>query len=147
MHVRYPNSYLTFVIALVVGAQGVVALLHWPALGQSASVPPPRPEPSDRELARQARSKDEATRQRAVGLLLRRLKPGMTRDQVEALLGPPDGRLIDLAPLGSDDMVGAEYIRRLPGNDYAEMMAVDYDTRHKPWRVVRVSGPHHPAGG
>jgi hypothetical protein len=105
------------------------------ALG--APVPPPKGVPDVSELSRQARSKDKATRERAVGHLLKRLKKGMTRAQVEDLIGPPHRPLDErFAELGETE--DAVYYARFPGDPEFHLMYVQYDTRKRPWRFVKV---------
>jgi hypothetical protein len=99
--------------------------------------------PNIEALIRQARSRDEATRERAVGRLLPLLKPGMSREQVEAWLGPPS-LVHDGGWVGEEDTIICTYYRRDPTDKGAEVMNVDYKKVGKSFRFVKVHGPLFP---
>lgn len=109
------------------------------AFSDRAEMQPPNIE----RLIRQAHSKDEATRERAVGRLLPLLKPGMSREQVEAWIGPPtkvhDGGWFDL-----EDTIICTYYRRDPTDMGAELMYVYHKQVGKSFRFVKVQGPLFP---
>jgi hypothetical protein len=131
---------LLLALSIGLAAGALTSHPHRPTL--AAPVPRPRPEPDVAELSRRARSKDEATRERAVGLLFKHLKPGMTRKQVEALIGSPDRPINE--GVFADGEEAATYYARLPGKHGTQLMTVEYDSRRQPWKLVKVSGPHFP---
>lgn len=112
------------------------------AVDFGAPVPPPKPLTTDlAELSRRTHSKDEATRELAVGLLLPHLKSGMTRDQVEKLIGPPHVPVDDdVAEMEASEDV--TYYTREAGKPGFQVMSVRYDTRKRPWKFAKVIGPH-----
>jgi hypothetical protein len=107
-------------------------------------------EPDDlKDLVRQARSKDRDKRGRAVGKLLKHLRPGMTREQVEALIGPPhyrppDWRADQDFEEDGEGTFGAIYYCAVPGYPGNQMMSVEYDIRARPFKFIKVCGPHIP---
>lgn len=124
--------------ALLVSTAGMCLLSH--SVG-ATPVPPAKQPLSLEALSRRAHSKDDAVRELAVGLLLPHLKPGMTRNQVEKLIGPPHAPVdVKIAEMeATEDVI---YYTRQAGMPGFQLMSVRYDTRKRPWRFVKVIGPH-----
>lgn len=94
-------------------------------------------------LIRQAHSRDEATRERAVGQLLPLLKPGLSREHVEAWIGPP-AHVDDGGAIAEGDTIICTYYRRDPTDRGAEVMTVHYKKVKESFRFFEVRGPHFP---
>jgi SmpA/OmlA family protein len=145
---------------LVLGV-GLGALAVWQWRGKEAQPSSPAPEPAAAALAaapHAAPVADDPGRARRVGEALARIKPGMTRREVEAILGPPDLERPQQftvrwrkGPDGSSRQVEVQYLvyyasapQLGPG---AQLMTVEFDseplkTIPSDARVIDVSGPH-----
>jgi hypothetical protein len=93
-------------------------------------------------LIENARSPDAATRQLAVGRLFDRLTPGMTREDVERLIGPPDAPDEDMG----DMTIHCMYYTRGCAACGTDLMSVMYRREGGVLNFVEVRGPHYPGG-
>lgn len=124
------------------GFMGVVGGLVVLALAVSCTVPF-APETEAEKLSRQAHSTDREVREPALGILLtKHLRPGMTRRQVEALLGPPE-RVTDGGWIAKEGTIYTDYYCRLPDKEGTHLMSVDYEVAGDQ-KFIKVSGPHVP---
>jgi len=157
--VRYLAARLPWLV-LGVGI-GTVAVWQWRDKDAQSTGPVPEPAPAVLAPAPHAELvADDPERTRRVGEALARIKPGMTRREVEAILGPPDLERPQQftirwrkGPDGSSRQMEAQYLvyyasapRPGPG---AQLMTVEFDsvplkTIAPDARVIEVSGPHTP---
>lgn len=125
-------------IMLLYGGIAVVSCNSW-------SAPAPRPATSARveDLSSRARSANPLIRQRALGQLLKHLKRGMTRAEVETLMGLPD-LPVDEMKLDPDGNLIVIYDCLFPGQNTRQMMSVHYNIDSQPYQLIEVEGPHFP---
>ena len=98
---------------------------------------PPPASAGVRDWSQVARGNDREARGIAIGKLVRRLRPNMTRHQVEAIIGEPDQ--YDLTECGDGMAVGCAVYFYVPIEGHAvELLWVLYDVRTDPLRVVRI---------
>jgi hypothetical protein len=147
---------------LVLGV-GLGAVAVWQWRGKEAQPPSPAPEPAAVALApapHAAPVADDPGRARRVGEALARIKPGMTRREVEAILGPPDlerwqqvSSRYRTGPGGQQTYANLQYViyycspPNLPPGRH--LMTVEFESRpFEPIppdaRVTEVGGPHTP---
>jgi hypothetical protein len=118
--------------------------------GESA-VPPPAPA-EDLRVEHPKMKKGSDEKARYVGGVLGRLRPGMPRRDVEALIGEPDvePRERNYGGYANPKCYTVEYYAYLkpkPGDRFAEgvhIMSVMYETVAGEDRFVKVDGPHFP---
>ena len=145
---------------LVLGL-GIGAVAVWLGRERTESAGPAPPEPAPVSIAPAPRAvpvTDDPERARRVGAALARIKPGMTRREVEAVLGPPDLErwqqfTVRWIPGPAGRLVHTEvpYVvyycsppHMPPGS---HMMTVEYEGKSlapitPKAKVISVSGPH-----
>jgi hypothetical protein len=122
--------------ALVSFSSATLVIVVATHLIHAAPLPPPKRRPELAELARQARSQDEAKRRRAIGLLLKYIKHGRTREDIEDLLGPPHERLEQANKVtGKTRAIYYASLPPAPGRG-AHRVWVIYDTTSQPWKCA-----------
>jgi hypothetical protein len=160
-----PLRFIASRLPWMVLGVGVGAATVWLTRDQSKPPVPPAPEPGPVAIApapHAAPVVDDPERARRVGESLARVKPGMTRREVEGILGPPDlvrPQQFTIqwrpGPDGRQIQVELQYVvyycspPHLPPGRH--LMTVEYESEPlapipPDARVAEVSGPHTPDG-